>query len=856
MIKVKDGYGKLIGTTYQGSSIQVLLSNGGNLEFSSETKADTLVKRNASQHIYATYFNSAISDETLTDIGSVYVRNTSDSFIRRISKAQFYSIINNKFVTLDTDQTISGIKTFNSQQKFAATTGTSPFTVSSTTVVSNLNSDMLDGRHSSGFMWFDYLASLQDNYSYVIGLVRLSTMGKKAAGRIYLARDNMLYKPVYIDYILGAAYSTGSSPYTVYGTVVCYGRSYPVVTFKYNGEYYAGFKLYVQAAQERPYVETSIRDIDPFIVDYYNNYDKVVTNSEINDSISTTTRVSVTNRIYGVASSVVGTLTLSTGKFSSETYNGQDNVTVNIPTNTSHLTNDSGFWTGTRYWANIAVSTSSSSTTSPTFANVYLGNCLYLNNKGNNSIYNGSNDAANSVGGDLNNLVFSSQYGVSFTTSYSNQTYTNKNAVSIDCRTGLLSADTLSGNRAYIGGYNNKSYSLSTSSFICNSWIRSIGTTGWYSETYGGGIHMIDNTYVRVYNSKIFYSSGGYLAPYSGSDWITMATKANCIVASENNTESQAHALFRVKSSEGHAVVFGGQDKNIGFYGFTASRISNNTNGKDWFTIWDARTGAIDHSNIIRTTGYYHSAVNSNNYVLLAGGSYKSLSDFVVGNAGSETQGVYISNGSVLPMTYSLQATVEPGYSNSLVHYSTETTLSPYAIDRGAKYRPIYIKSGVPMECYDYSFLGGETQPVVLISGHFYRNRTPSDDWYYRGYKHSQIGEPSFFVNGGVMRLSFTNSIPVHFISAAVQGRRAFSGQNTSSTQSYSIGSNSGSNGGPYWFNSYVVNGTYVSYLYIRAYRLADSSSGYWSTDSSIWGDGKNSIESVSFTIFGYINSY
>lgn len=112
MIKVKDGYAKLIGTTYQGSATQVLLSNGGNLEFSSATKANTLVQRNASQHIYATYFNSAISDEALIDIGSVYVRNTSDTFIRRISKTQFYSIIDNKFVTLDTAQTITGVKTF------------------------------------------------------------------------------------------------------------------------------------------------------------------------------------------------------------------------------------------------------------------------------------------------------------------------------------------------------------------------------------------------------------------------------------------------------------------------------------------------------------------------------------------------------------------------------------------------------------------------------------------------------------------------------------------------------------------------------------------------------------------------
>lgn len=119
MIKVKDGYAKLIGTTYQGSATQVLLSNGGDLEYSASSKASTLVQRNASQHIYATYFNSAISDEALTDIGSVYVRNTSDTFIRRVSKTQFYSILDDKFVTLDTTQSITGTKTFSTSVRFA-----------------------------------------------------------------------------------------------------------------------------------------------------------------------------------------------------------------------------------------------------------------------------------------------------------------------------------------------------------------------------------------------------------------------------------------------------------------------------------------------------------------------------------------------------------------------------------------------------------------------------------------------------------------------------------------------------------------------------------------------------------------
>lgn len=45
-----------------------------------------------------------------------------------------------------------------------------------------------------------------------------------------------------------------------------------------------------------------------------------------------------------------------------------------------------------------------------------------------------------------------------------------------------------------------------------SSWLRTAGQTGWYSESYGGGIHMTDSTYVRVYNNKSFYVSGNILA--------------------------------------------------------------------------------------------------------------------------------------------------------------------------------------------------------------------------------------------------------------------------------------------------------------------------------------------------------
>ena len=50
------------------------------------------------------------------------------------------------------------------------------------------------------------------------------------------------------------------------------------------------------------------------------------------------------------------------------------------------------------------------------------------------------------------------------------------------------------------------------SDIYSQSWVRTVGATGWYSESYGGGIYMTDSTYVRVYNNKSFYVSGNILA--------------------------------------------------------------------------------------------------------------------------------------------------------------------------------------------------------------------------------------------------------------------------------------------------------------------------------------------------------
>lgn len=53
---------------------------------------------------------------------------------------------------------------------------------------------------------------------------------------------------------------------------------------------------------------------------------------------------------------------------------------------------------------------------------------------------------------------------------------------------------------------------LTGTTVYTDNWFRSNGATGWYSETYGGGIHMSDATWVRVYGGKNFYCANDIAA--------------------------------------------------------------------------------------------------------------------------------------------------------------------------------------------------------------------------------------------------------------------------------------------------------------------------------------------------------
>ena len=542
--------------------------------------------------------------------GHLYYRSKRDvasqawsNWVTILDNNNYSSTLDGRYVTLATNQTVSGIKTFSTQQKFTVATGTSPFTVSSTTVVSNLNADMLDGWHL--------------NYILKDGFVTSATSGLSSYWRkVWDITLNNQYNDVDINLLVHSAYNQQ------WGIISFKLRQNGTGTAKNISAYLAEvvgnipldrFRLYYNnssglcqlwcnpSGQYNVYnyrvlaktwrIGTEVATLGTFYTG-----DTSTAQSLPSDSYVSMAGITIVN----TAAKVANTLTFSAGKFSSKTYNGSSAITVNVPTHTSHLTNDSGFWTGTRYWANIAVSTSSSTSTSPTFSTAYTSN-----------------------------------------------------------------------------------------------WFRSTGSTGWYSQTYGGGWYMSDSTWIRTYGSKSVYQGTGQIR------------------------------------TDGYLVTNGG---------LTAGATSPN-NGTYKLHV----TGASWSSGLIRAGGgFYHNSVNSNSYVLLAGGSYKGLGDFAKGNAGSATKGVYVTGGTVTAMTYSLSSNLNSGTSGKLAYYSSATTVAAYSSSVGASNRGVYMNAGVPTVMAYY--LNATVNSGASGKLAYYRGTNSIDDYT------NTIGSSStpIYINNGI----------------------------------------------------------------------------------------------------------
>ncbi len=70
---------------------------------------------------------------------------------------------------------------------------------------------------------------------------------------------------------------------------------------------------------------------------------------------------------------------------------------------------------------------------------------------------------------------------------------------------GFDGTGNVSGNMTGVGNINTAASPAGT--IYVNNWLRTVGNCGWYSETYGGGWFMSDSTWIRNHNNKSLYMS-------------------------------------------------------------------------------------------------------------------------------------------------------------------------------------------------------------------------------------------------------------------------------------------------------------------------------------------------------------
>jgi hypothetical protein len=87
---------------------------------------------------------------------------------------------------------------------------------------------------------------------------------------------------------------------------------------------------------------------------------------------------------------------------------------------------------------------------------------------------------------------------------------------------GIGGSTTLAGYRAYVNGNGYVAGAIvaegaisgtnitASGAVYATNWLRTYGSTGWYNETYGGGMYMTDSTYVRTYGSTSLYTNNLY----------------------------------------------------------------------------------------------------------------------------------------------------------------------------------------------------------------------------------------------------------------------------------------------------------------------------------------------------------
>lgn len=165
-----DGYEAKKVNFIAGDNMFITPDNQGNLTLAADPGNDTINTAGATDLINTKLFLIGAESQTESPqtYSNRYVYVGADNCLysdgKKVSTTDHTHPI---YVTLDTEQTINGSKTFTTPIISTVASGTAPLVVASNTLVSNLNADLLDGLHAKSFIFYkeeDFDPATYDGY--------------------------------------------------------------------------------------------------------------------------------------------------------------------------------------------------------------------------------------------------------------------------------------------------------------------------------------------------------------------------------------------------------------------------------------------------------------------------------------------------------------------------------------------------------------------------------------------------------------------------------------------------------------------------------------------------------------------
>ena len=137
-------------------------------------------------------------------------------------------------------------------------------------------------------------------------------------------------------------------------------------------------------------------------------------------------------------------------------------------------------------------------------------------------------------------------------------------------------------------GNNSPSYKMHVSGDIYanGGWLRVSGSSGLYFESYAGGWHMQDSSYMRAYNGKSVHMNGGSV-DYVGSLYLESGGQG---VHLQPNTGSYGSLQLTGSRGGWHGIRFTGSNVNL-MVNTTEVGFHNNASG--WQMRWESGTGYV-----------------------------------------------------------------------------------------------------------------------------------------------------------------------------------------------------------------------------------------------------------------------